>query len=126
VAQLRQLFIGFLLILWPLVAESADIPARLGLRTYSDMNFNKLEGEFYGLQVVIVPYSGGQKILWRSGGGKLDPPLLLDAVKEGNGWKIVVPENSDFFGEWTLSFDRKTLRAIGPRGLQFDLKEVTR
>lgn len=96
----------------------------IGLRIYSGMNFVKAEGEYYGLQIVVVPYFRGQKILWRSGSGHLESPLLLDVVREGKKMKVVVPEGDDNFGEWILSQDGKILHAQGPRDLHFDLREV--
>lgn len=101
---------------------AADVT--VGMRVYSQMNYTPSEGEFYGLQVAIVPYSKGQKILWRSGSGRLDEPLLLDAVGNGDVLKVVVPEENDQFGEWTLSQDGKVIHARGPRDLHFDLREI--
>jgi hypothetical protein len=94
-----------------------------GIRLYSSMSFVKTEGEFYGLEIVLVPYSRGLKVLWRSGSGRLDPPLLLDAIQETNQVKVIVPETNDLFGEWTLSQNGRLLHAKGPRDLHFDLKE---
>jgi hypothetical protein len=121
---------AFALVAWMLVSMSVvptaamagDTP--LGMRVYSGMNVIKTEGEFSGLQVAIVPYSRGLKALWRSGNGRLDPPLLLDVVKEGRTMKVVVPDDNDMFGEWILTPDGNVLHARGPRDLHFDLKEI--
>src|SRR5437660_1742081 len=98
-----------------------------GLGVYSDLNFNKKESEYYGLQIImisyIVSYNAGQKVLWRSAAGKLNPPVLLDVAKVGSTFKVVVPKeyDPDFFGEWSLTASGTTLYAIGPRNLKFDL-----
>jgi hypothetical protein len=52
------------------------------------MGFIEDEGEYSGLQVVLVPYYDGektkQKILWRSAGPFLNTPLLLDIIEDKN------------------------------------------
>ena len=121
------------LVMTALVILSASMPAyaieridpAVGLKVYSGMNYIKGEDEYYGLQIVIVPYSQGQKILWRSGNGRLDPPLLLDVSQEGKDMLVTLPEGDDNYGEWVLSLKGKMLRARGPRDLHFDLRELS-
>jgi hypothetical protein len=103
-------------------SSNQDVTA--GIRMYAEMSFNKVEGEYYGVQVVIVPYYQGLKVLWRTASGRVNAPLLLDAVRENSIIKITVPESSDDFGEWKLSVEGNVLRAQGPRDLHFELREV--
>jgi hypothetical protein len=92
-----------------------------GLSVYSDLNFSGEAGDYYGLQIVFVRSYKGEKVLWRSAAGKLDEPMLLDVVKIRNSYKVIVPEGSDDFGEWLLTMTGTTLKAVGPRGLKFNL-----
>jgi hypothetical protein len=94
-----------------------------GLSVYSDLNFSDEAGDYYGLQIVFVRSYKSEKVLWRSAAGKLDEPLLLDAVKTRNGYKVIVPDDDDSFGEWLLTITGTTLKAVGPRGLKFNLKK---
>jgi hypothetical protein len=96
-----------------------------GLAVYSDLSFIESEREYAGLQVSIVPYHGGQKILWRSAGPFLDEPILLDAVKDGSVFKVVVPEDNDLSGYWNLILDGDVINAAGPRGLKYKLKKIS-
>jgi hypothetical protein len=88
------------------------------------MNYIEEEGEHSGLQVIIVPYTGGYKLIWRSGEGRLIEPLLLDATKRGQTFHVRVPNSEDDSGDWVLSLDRNLIHAVGPRGLHFDLHET--
>jgi hypothetical protein len=109
-------------------AEADERYSYGGLAIFSDLALNATEGEFYGLQIAIVPYDSsggvGQKVLWRSAGGKLDAPLLLDAIKVGDTFKVHVPEENDSAGDWTLSVKGNFMAAVGPRGLKFNLKRL--
>ena len=100
-----------------------------GLAVYSDMNFIEAEGEFAGLQVVLVPYYDGEKsrrkILWRSAGPFLRTPLLLDADQDGKTLKVVVPEGHDHAGSWTLSTQGNVLNAVGPGSRKYSLKRIS-
>jgi hypothetical protein len=91
------------------------------------MNFIPEEREYYGLQVILIPYSNDTgifwKIVWRSGEGHLQAPLLLDVTRLGQSIRVVVPETGDQ-GEWELSIENGVIHAVGPRGLHFDLQEM--
>jgi hypothetical protein len=120
-----SLWILALLLLAPSLTDAASAPkSRAYLSIYTDLNYIEEAGEFYGLQVVIVPYTGGTKILWRSGSGKIETPLLLEANKIGGAYKVTVPEDESDHGEWTLTMVGNVLHAVGPRGLKFDLREL--
>jgi hypothetical protein len=107
-------------------ADEGNSAARLTI--YSDMNFIENEGEFSGLQIVLVPYYDGEKsrrkILWRSAGPFLKPPLLLEAVQEGKSFKVLVPQESDDAGAWTLTLRGNVFDAAGPGGLKYSLKKI--
>jgi hypothetical protein len=105
-------------------AHAAEIDQKAGLRVYTAMNFVPEEREFYGLQIIVIPYSEGTKILWRSGEGRLVAPLLLDVTRVGQSWRVVVPETGDH-GVWELSIQNGVMHAAGPRDLHFDLQELT-
>jgi hypothetical protein len=105
--QRGKLVAHFVLVALLLVPEQAARAADktnsgAGLAVYSDMNFIELEGEFSGLQIVLVQYIDGdkrrQKVLWRSAAPFLNAPLLLDAAQNGNVLKVVVPEGNDYAG----------------------------
>jgi hypothetical protein len=87
------------------------------------MQFSASEGERYGLQVIIVPFSGGEKILWSSGTGRLEEPLLLDVRREGDEIHVVIPRERDDWGEWMLVLRGSVIVAHGPRGLLFHLEK---
>jgi hypothetical protein len=103
-------------------ADQGNVPA--GLAVYSDMNYIELEGEYVGLQIAVVPYQGGQKVLWRSAGPFIDAPLLLDVTKVGKTFKVVVPEGHDTSGEWKLTSKGNVIDAVGPGDLKYSLKKI--
>lgn len=108
-------------------ADQGNSPA--GLVVYSDINYIELEGEFSGLQVALVPYHDGEKshrkVLWRSAGPFLNPPLLLDTIEEGKTLKILVPQGDDLAGAWTLNLKGNVIDAVGPGGhLKYTLKKI--
>ncbi|CCE11255.1 exported hypothetical protein [Bradyrhizobium sp. STM 3843] len=109
-------------------ADEANSSA--GITVYSDMNYIALEGEYSGLQIALVPYYDGEKshrkILFRSAGPFLDPPLLLDAVEEGKTLKIVVPQGNELAGAWTLTLKGNLIEAVGPGAhLKYSLKKIS-
>jgi hypothetical protein len=59
-----------------------------GLRIYTAMNFIPEEGEYYGLQIIVVPSYEGTKIVWRSDEGRLQAPLLLDVAQNGHSISV--------------------------------------
>jgi hypothetical protein len=124
----RRLFVALLafLLLGENAVRAADegnSPA--GLTVYSDLNFIETEREFVGLQVAIVPFHDGQKLLWRSAGPFLNTPLLLDVVMVGNALRVVVPDEDDDAGVWNLSLKGNVLYAVGPKGLKYSLKRIS-
>jgi hypothetical protein len=121
--------VGFLLTCSNCAKASDEVNSAAGLAVYSDINFIELEGEFVGLQVVLVPYNGGAKsrlkMLWRSAGPFLNPPLLLDVDQNGKTFKIVVPAGQEDAGAWTLSLKGNVLYAAGPGSSKYTLKKVS-
>ena len=105
-------------------ARQVNDPAA-GLWAYSHLELNELEGEYNGLQVVIVPYDGGISVLWRSANGSFDKPLLLDARRNANTLTVVVPQSNQLSGTWTLAVQEKSMVAEGPRGLHFKLSRLS-
>lgn len=96
-----------------------------GLAIYSKLHFNSAEGEYIGLQVVLATYGYGEtKLLWRSGTGALDEPLLLDVVQVGNKLHVHVPEGNDYSGDWLLIVRNGVMTAEGPRKLHFVLQRL--
>jgi len=97
------------------------------------MNFIEDEGEFYGIQIVVVTYIDEgvrkQKVLWRSAGPFLDPPLLLDAVVVGKNLTVVVPDGYGDIGTagtWNLMLRGDSMIATRPEGGRgFTLKKLT-
>lgn len=110
-----------------LAADKGNVSAEL--EVYSAVNFIEDEGEFSGIQIVVVPYVEGhvrkQKVLWRSAGPFLEPPLLLDVVAAGKGLRVVVPDGNGFSGTWNLSLRGNSMIADGPNGQVFTLKKLT-
>ena len=123
-----SLFMIVLLAMNPARATEPANNSDAGLGIYSDLSFNAGEGERYGLQIVLIRYLTGytpaEKILWRSAAGKLNAPLLLDVKKVGDTLKVIVPNDDDFFGEWSLNVKGPILYAFGPRGLKFNLVKL--
>jgi hypothetical protein len=95
-----------------------------GLQIFSAIEYNGLEGESNGLQIIFVPYRAGVMILWRTASGGFDKPLLLSASHSGNSFKVVVPEPDDLAGEWTLTLKSGVVNASGPRELHYELRQV--
>jgi hypothetical protein len=112
------LFLGFFLFTEGalLAADKGNVPA--GLDVYSSVNFIELEREFVGLQIVVVSYveedARKQKVLWRSAGPFLNPPLLLDAVPVGKNLRVVVPDGDSYSGSWNLTLRGNSMIASGP------------
>jgi hypothetical protein len=87
------------------------------LRNYSDLTFNKYSGDWNGLAVTLIPYNAPQttgewhiKVLWRSTGPEVKPPVLLDAVPDGEFLVIEVP-TYEGSGTWKLLEKGNTLTA---------------
>jgi hypothetical protein len=118
-----------LITLEPTAGAADKTNSGAGLAVYSDMNFIELEGEFSGLQIVLVQYIDGdkrrQKVLWRSAAPFLNAPLLLDAVENGNVLKVVVPQGNDHAGAWTLTLRDKVIDAVGPNDMKYSLKRIS-
>jgi len=110
----------FLLILLPSHAAEPWYKAR----TYSNLIFNATEGESYGLQVVILPSSEGTQILWRSGSGRMERALLLDAIEDGKNYVVEVPPVIDGAGRWQLLIKGREMIAKGPRGQILKLRWI--
>jgi hypothetical protein len=69
------------------------------LRNYSNLTFNKYSGDWNGFAVTLIPYNETQttgewhiKVLWRSTPSWVHPPVLLDAMPEGEFLVIEVPQ----------------------------------
>jgi hypothetical protein len=95
----------------------------MALRSYTALNFIKDEGEWCCLAVTLVPYSQfrdtdgsypstGIKVLWRPAGPWVDPPVLLDAVSDGEFLVIEVPPEYEGNGTWRLIEKGNSLTAI--------------
>jgi hypothetical protein len=89
------------------------------LRNYSDLTFNKDSGDWTGLAVTLVPYNTPQttgewhiKVLWRSTVAWVAPPVLLDAVSDGEFLVIEVPPEYEASGTWRLLEKGNTLTAV--------------
>jgi hypothetical protein len=92
-----------------------------GMRIYSSLSYEPTEGDFSGEQIVAIPSSDGEKILWRTANGVFDPPLLLDVVKQGDLFKVKHPES----GEWTFQIKGAFLEGVSSRGVKLRLKQVS-
>ena len=66
-----------------------------------------------------------EKVLWRSGNGNLDTPLLLDAMRDGDQLTLIVPDENPEHGRWLLKLKRDGLSAEGPHGLHHELKKTS-
>lgn len=96
-----------------------------GAEVYSAMSLIAEEGEFYGVQIILIPFGNGNKVLWREGDGQLAPPILLDPVRTKEGFCVTVPDAYQQFGVWNLKVDGSMIHADGPRSLHFDLKKLS-
>jgi hypothetical protein len=109
--------------------EEYQPPTTAGLVIFSDMKFSARKGEYYGLQIIMVPFNVDhshsiEKILWRVGNGRLEAPLMVDYMQEKRAIRITVPEGRDQ-GEWLLTPEGKNgLLAQGPHGMHHELKSV--
>jgi hypothetical protein len=94
-----------------------------GMRVYSGLSQAR-EGGYVGFQITIIPYSGGEKVLWRDQeSDQLKAPILLDAVSTGMGWKVTVPGKTRP-ADWYLIQQSSFLQVQDPWGLHFQLKEM--
>lgn len=109
----------------PRIAHSADrANIAAGFVLYSGMNFIELEREFVGLQIALISYDGGQRVLWRSAGPFLRQPILLLATATGKDLTIVVPDGDLYPGKWRLSLQGNLMTATGPNEVTFKLKRL--
>jgi|GEM_PF-6833008 len=130
---MKFFLLSFLLIFFCTISPSFALTKEqqdnlAGLEIYSDMVLIAEEGEYEGWQIIIVPFNlhyqkFREKLLWRSGNGSLEMPLLLEGVREGNTIKIIIPEGYDEHGEWILTMKGNTISVQGPRGLHHELKK---
>ena|SRR6266852_5042529 len=91
------------------------------MRTYSSIGLVQGEGETYGLAVSFVPYSGGEKVLWRMAAGRLEPPILLNADRQGSSIFVVVPAGHEGAGRWKIVEQKGVAIAQGPNDLVFKM-----
>ena len=94
------------------------------MRSYTSLGTVKGEGESYGLAVSFVPFSGGERVLWRMAAGRLEPPLLLNAEREGRYIIVEVPSGIEGEGVWKLLEQNGTTVARGPNDLVFNMKRI--
>ena len=92
------------------------------LRTFSSIAFNRDAGDYYGLELTFVPYTGGTYVLWRMASGRIQPPRLLEAIPKGRGWVLQLPADDDVPGEWLVEQSGQELSAKAPTGTVFKLK----
>lgn len=133
---MNRIFLAILLFCWLIVPPAYAAESWQGVRNdegmlfYSSMGYIAEEGEYSGLEIIILPYNPQYgafkyKVLLRSGNGYLDTPLLLDATVHGKELKVTVPPGYDGAGEWVLIPDRNSLFAQDPIGNRYLLKKVT-
>lgn len=92
------------------------------LRTFSSIAFSRDAGEYYGLELTFVPYTGGTYVLWRFASGRIEAPRLLEAIPKGRGWVLQLPPADDTPGEWVIEQRGQELIAKAPTGTVFKLK----
>lgn len=92
------------------------------LRTFSSIAFNRDAGDYYGLELTFVPYTGGTYVLWRMASGRIQVPRLLEAIPKGRGWVLQLPADDDTPGEWVIEQRGQELAAKAPTGIVFRLK----
>jgi hypothetical protein len=92
-----------------------------GIRIYSNLSYEPTEGDFSGDQILIIPSSDGDKILWRPAEGEFQAPLLLNVEKQGDLLKIKHPE----FGDWTFQIKGAFLEGVSSKGVKIRLKQVS-
>lgn len=103
-------------------AAEATSPSAQRLRTFSSIAFNRDAGDFYGLEVTFVPYTGGTYVLWRTASGRIQAPRLLQAIPKERGWVVLMPADDDTPGEWVVEEKSQELIAKAPTGTIFKLK----
>lgn len=94
------------------------------LEIFSSMAYSREGGDFYGLEVTFVPYTGGMFLLWRAATGRIEAPLLLEAKLDGDIWHVSLPLESDNPGTWAVQVNGSILRAIAPNGNVYRLNRV--
>ena len=92
------------------------------LRIFSSIAFNRDAGDYYGLELTFVPYTGGTYVLWRMASGRIQTPRLLEATPKGRGWVLQLPADDDVPGEWVIEQSGQELSAKAPTGTVFRLK----
>lgn len=102
-------------------ADSIKAPSEQ-LRTFSSIAFNRDAGDYYGLELTFVPYTGGTYVLWRMASGRIQAPRLLEAIPKGRGWVLQLPADDDTPGEWVIEQRGQELAAKAPTGAVFRLK----
>jgi hypothetical protein len=122
---IAALFAG--IVLFFAIPFTTNLPSALAaedwfvIRNYSGIGFTKDEGETYGLAISFVPYSGGEKVLWRMAAGRLETPLLLNTIRRGSSITLVVPPGHEGAGLWKIVEEKNTAIARGPNDLVFKM-----
>ncbi|MGJ4898405.1 hypothetical protein [Bradyrhizobium oligotrophicum] len=107
------------------LSQAASRSVQLGgLSIYADLTYSASEGDFNGLQIIVVPSGDGEKVVWREASGRFNRPILLELVKDGDAFKVSVPSDYDFAGEWRLKVQNDVLVGSGPKGRTFRLRRV--
>jgi hypothetical protein len=102
----------------------------MALRRYTALSFDNGQGTWCCLALAVVPYHerGDEiehnrvQVLWRRAGPRVDPPLLLEAVREGDFLVVEVPPEAADGGTWRLHETPSLITAYSPSGHVYKLR----
>ena len=86
------------------------------LECYSNVHYVPQEGEYVGINIVLVREESGTMILFQESNGSPGKPLLLQATTTADGFDFEVPTDSDTRGIWHVRRAANGLSLTSPLG----------
>ncbi len=90
---------------------------------YSSIQYSPDAGDVVGLEVILVPYTGGTRVLWRMASGRIEEPVLLSPRFEGKKILVDVPSENGPTVTWVLLLKGAVLTASSPNGDTYRLQK---
>ena len=121
----RWLIAAVVAVLCGSTVQAADrVPVVPPLRTFSSIAWSPEAHEWFGLEITFVPHTGGTYVLWRVAGGRIEAPLLLQAILDGRFWTVEMPSNDIDTpgGAWRIEERAREAIAKSPTGGAFRMR----
>lgn len=96
-------------------------------RVYSNISYVREAGEWFGVEVVLLPLPDGTtQVLWRSAGPRIDPAVLINAEREMDPPHRLVVKLPDEPGRWVLEEKGRMLIATRSDGNVLRVRRISR